>query len=108
MTDHLTHTGEQRTMFTCTECGKGIVALLDHSVTGNHVVECPHCGHEHCRVIEGGKITEDRWSSRHGNDKTRDAIRPRRVWKESGDVIQAQTTTASWFIRERWREKHYR
>jgi len=51
-TDHLTFKGEQRTVFQCTECNKGIVALLDYDIDGNHVIECPHCGHEHCRVIK--------------------------------------------------------
>ena len=32
---------------------------------GNHVLTCPVCGHEHCRVVKGGKITEDRWDSRN-------------------------------------------
>lgn len=104
-TDHLTHAGEVKTIFNCTECRKSIVALLDYSIAGNHIVECPHCGHEHCRVIENGRITEDRWSSRFGTDKTRDAIKPRRVWKHN--VLQAQTTSASEFIRQRWLEKYY-
>lgn len=102
--DHLTFDKETKTVFSCTECGKQVVALLDYAINGNHIVECPHCGHEHCRVIEGGKITEERWSSRYGTDKTR-AIIPRKVWKHS--VLPAQTTTASEFIRARWLEKYH-
>lgn len=103
MTDPLKFEGETRTDLSCHDCGNGFVALLDYSVNGNHVIECPHCGHEHCRVIEGGKITEERWSSRYGNDRNRDAKRPRRVWKSN--VLQAQTSSASEFIRQRWLEK---
>jgi hypothetical protein len=33
---------------------------------GNHVFNCPNCGHEHCRVVRGGRITEDRWDRRNG------------------------------------------
>lgn len=91
-------------MLDCTECHKHFVALLDYTITGNHIIECPHCGHEHCRVIESGKITEERWSTRYGTDQTRDAHRPRRVWKHN--VIQAQTTSASEFMRQRWLEKY--
>lgn len=103
-TDEHTFDKETKTVFNCTECSKQIVALLDFTINGNHIVECPHCGHEHCRVIESGKITEDRWSSRYGTDKSRDAIKPRRVWKHN--VLQAETTSASEFIRRRWLEKY--
>lgn len=104
VTDHLTFDKETKTIFNCTECSKQIVALLDYTINGNHIVECPHCGHEHCRVITDGKITEDRWSTRYGTDKT-NAIKPRRVWKHS--VLPAQTTSASEFIRARWMEKYH-
>lgn len=48
----------------CHQCGKGFIALLDFGINGNHIIECPRCGHEHCRVIKDGVITGDRWSSR--------------------------------------------
>src|SRR4051812_36105688 len=103
--DHLTFDKEVKTTMHCHECGKQFVALLDYSIDGNHIVECAHCGHEHCRVIEKGKITEERWSTRYGTDKDRDAIRARRVWKSS--VLPAQTTSMSEFIRARWFEKYH-
>jgi len=102
-TDHLTHDGEQKTVMHCHDCHKEFVALIDYSVTGNYVIECAHCGHEHCRVIENGKITDERWSSRYGSDKDRDAHRPRRVWKS--DSLPARTSSASEFIRQRWLER---
>ena len=36
---------------------------LDLSLNGNHVLNCPNCGHEHCRVVRNGVITGDRWDS---------------------------------------------
>lgn len=102
-TDPLVHDKPTRTDMHCHECSKGFVALLDYTIQGNHIVNCPHCGHEHCRVIEKGKITEDRWSSRHGSDKDKDGIRARRVWKS--DVLAMKTTSASEFLRARWLEK---
>lgn len=93
-----------KTVFNCTECSKGIVALLDYTITGNHIVECPHCGHEHCRVIEGGRITEERWSTRYGTDQTK-ANKPRRIWKHN--VIKAELSSASEFIRSRWLDRYY-
>lgn len=101
--DHLTFNKETRTDVSCTECGKQFVALLDYSINGNHIAECPHCGHEHCRVIVNGKITEERWSSRYGTDRQRDGIRARRVWKSG--VLPAATSSASEFMRQRWLER---
>lgn len=99
----LQHNEEIKTPLYCHECSKNFVALLDFTLEGNHVVECPHCGHEHCRVITNGKVTGDRWSSRYGSDKTRDAHRPRRVWKSNS--LPMRTTAASNFLHDRWLEK---
>jgi DNA-directed RNA polymerase subunit RPC12/RpoP len=104
-TDHLTFDKPTRTVMDCHECHKQFVAMLDYSLSGNHIVECAHCGHEHCRVIEKGKITEERWSSRYGSDKDRDGIKVRRVWKHN--VLPAATSSASEFIRSRWLERYH-
>lgn len=103
--DPLKFDKETRTDMNCHACSKGFVALLDYTINGNHVVECPNCGHEHCRVIVDGKITSERWDSRWGDDKTKDAHRPRRVWKS--DVLQAKTSSAAEFMRQRWLEGHH-
>lgn len=105
MTDNLTHNAEMRTDLYCHDCGKNFIALLDYRIDGNHVAECPHCGHSHYRVIQKGKITEERWNSAHGSDKAKDGIRARRVWKHN--VLPMQTSSASDFIRQRWLEKHH-
>jgi DNA-directed RNA polymerase subunit RPC12/RpoP len=105
-TDHLTFDKETKTVMDCHACANQFVALLDYTVNGNHVIECPHCGHEHCRVIEGGKITGERWDSRHGDDRSRDALRPRRVWK--ADALPAVTSSAAEFIRQRWLDRALR
>lgn len=88
--------GQQRTDLSCTECSKSFIAMLDLDVNGNHIIECPHCTHEHCRVIENGKVTGERWSSRH----QRVDVEPRYVWAHQS--IGAQTSSASHFIRSRW------
>ena len=49
----------------CHNCGKYVQFDIDTELEGNHVLKCPVCGHEHCRVVRGGKITEDRWDSRN-------------------------------------------
>jgi hypothetical protein len=51
----------------CHGCQNYVQFELDISISGNHVLDCPKCGHEHCRVVENGKITGDRWDSRNKN-----------------------------------------
>lgn len=80
----------------CTNCSKQFIALLDFGLDGNHVVECPYCGHQHCRVIKNGEVTEDRWSSR----LQRVDVDKRCVWKADSRPIV--TTTAAAFIRDAW------
>ena len=50
----------------CHNCNQYVQFDLDLSLTGNHVLNCPNCNHEHCRVIRDGKITADRWDQRNG------------------------------------------
>jgi len=57
---------EIRTEIYCHECNGYVRFTLDDSLNGNHIITCPNCGHEHCRVIKDGKVTGDRWSSRNG------------------------------------------
>lgn len=90
--------GIQRTEMHCHACSKGFVAELDLDINGDHIIECAHCGHEHCRTIKAGKITEARWDARNNADAIR--VSGRSVWKSS--VIQAKTSTVATFLHERW------
>lgn len=56
---------ERQELF-CHNCRKYVQFLLDTEIDGNHVIKCPNCGHEHCRVVKNGVVTEDRWDSRNG------------------------------------------
>jgi DNA-directed RNA polymerase subunit RPC12/RpoP len=90
-----------RTDMNCTNCSKAFVAQLDMGLDGNHVVECPHCGHEHCRVIKKGEVTGDRWEGR--NDGPRVEVDKRCVWKSDSQPMQ--TNTAASFLRDSWLNK---
>lgn len=85
-----------RTDMNCTNCHKDFIAQLDMSLDGDHVVECAFCGHEHCRNITNGVVTEKRWGSR----ATRIDVDKRCVWKSDSQPIV--TSMASWFIRDKW------
>jgi len=54
----------------CHECGNYVQFDLDLSLNGNHILRCPCCGHEHCRVVKDGKITDERWGSHNGGNIT--------------------------------------
>jgi len=56
---------EKQELF-CHGCDKYIQFDMDLSLSGNHVLKCPNCGHAHCRVVRDGKITDDRWDQRNG------------------------------------------
>ncbi len=88
--------GEVRTDMHCHSCSKGFLALLDHAIKGDQVIECPHCGHKHYRAVVDGVVTE----RRHGSDNDGQPVKCRRVWKH--DSLLMKTTSACNFIRERW------
>lgn len=50
----------------CHGCDKYFRFDLDVTKNGNHVIKCPGCGHEHCRVIKNGRITSTCWDQRNG------------------------------------------
>lgn len=49
----------------CHNCGGYVQFDMDLSLNGNHVLKCPNCGHEHCRVVKDGVITDIRWDQRN-------------------------------------------
>lgn len=89
-----------RTELHCHSCSRQFVAELEAGIDGQHVIECPHCGHEHFRVVTDGKITGDRWGQAADNSSSQKIVSARSVWKSN--VIQAQTSTVAVHIRERW------
>lgn len=58
---------KERQELWCHNCQHYVQFDIDLNLNGNHVLECPNCKHEHCRVVNNGKITGDRWDSRNGN-----------------------------------------
>lgn len=58
----------ERSELHCHECNQYVQFNLDVSINGNHVLNCPNCGHEHCRVVKDGKVSDTRWASRNRND----------------------------------------
>jgi hypothetical protein len=57
----------QRQELYCHACDKHVQFVIDMTLDGNHVLNCPNCGHEHCRVVKESIITDDRWDQRNGD-----------------------------------------
>lgn len=91
------HEGIVNTPLDCHDCNKKFVAKLDYDISGNHIIVCPYCGHQHCRAIKDGIVTSDRWSSKNGDNVICDT---ERYW--SHKTLGMQTTTASEHIRRKW------
>ena len=49
----------------CHSCSSYVQFDIDTELNGNHVLTCPKCGHEHCRVVKDGKVTDIRWDQRN-------------------------------------------
>ena len=45
----------ERQELQCHACGKYVQFDIDLSLNGNHVLNCPNCGHEHCFVSGVGE-----------------------------------------------------
>jgi len=58
--------GRRRQELHCHACDRFVQFVVDLDLNGNHVLNCPNCGHEHCRVVRDGVITDIRWDSRNG------------------------------------------
>lgn len=76
----------------CHRCGNYVQFKIDLGLEGNHVIICPKCGHEHCRVVRNGKITDIRWDSRNDDDRSNSQIYYATV------VSTSQTSTWTTYI----------
>ena len=48
----------------CHNCNRYVQFNLDTDLDGKHVLQCPNCGHEHCRYVNKGVVSDTRWDSR--------------------------------------------
>ena len=81
----------------CHDCRKYVQFNIDTELDGNHVVICPNCGHEHCRVVKNGVITGDRWDSRNNTY----AVSASTITYSSTSTY-ATCTAANYFTYQNW------
>ncbi|MGB7281576.1 MAG: hypothetical protein WBE13_04870 [Candidatus Acidiferrum sp.] len=75
----------------CHACDRYVQFEIDLALDGNHVLNCPNCNHEHCRVVRGGKITDIRWDQRNGLTY---AVSAECVSFTVGSVVTASTSNS--------------
>jgi hypothetical protein len=85
----------------CHNCGMYVRFDIDMSLDGNHVLECPVCGHEHCRVVKNGVVTEDRWDSRNGQRYRLFVVSSSStsIWSRA---ITSTSSTSNYFVYQSW------
>ena len=84
----------------CHGCNRYVQFTLDLGLDGNHVLDCPNCGHEHCRVVKDGVITGERWAQRNGythqiTSATTSAVSIGMIASNAAGGIAQWATTAS-------------
>lgn len=57
---------KQKQEIHCHACDKWVQFEIDLELDGNHILNCPNCDHEHCRVVRKGVVTDIRWDQRNG------------------------------------------
>ena len=49
----------------CSNCGRMLYFIRKEWKNGNIIIVCDYCGHQHCRRVENGEVTGDRWDARY-------------------------------------------
>lgn len=80
----------------CHGCENYVQFSMDLNMDGNHVLDCPVCGHQHYRVVRNGKITGIRWRNSAGT-----GIAVTRV-TYSVTSTSDSTTSSSVFLQQAW------
>lgn len=50
----------------CNACGYYLRFKIKPWKNGNLTIVCDNCGHQHCRRVENGVVTSDRWAGKNG------------------------------------------
>jgi len=51
----------ERTRLACHGCNQSFTAELHMEVNGQVEIDCPNCGHPHYRIVQGGRVTGERY-----------------------------------------------
>jgi len=89
----------------CHDCERYVQFAVDVSLNGNHVLNCPNCGHEHCRVVRDGKITDIRWDSHNRSSAYRAAVlgsTTTSTYTSYATVTSSTSATGTPFLYQAW------
>jgi len=88
----------------CHNCNHYVQFDIDMELDGNHVLLCPNCQHEHCRVVKNGVITDDRWDSRNATYYVSIASAATSTTSVTISLVSASTTsgTGALYLASSW------
>lgn len=90
---------DERQEIHCHACGKWVQFNIDTEMDGKHVLDCPSCGHEHCRFVDAGRITDQRWDQRNGD---LDVYAATGITVTSGATFTVTATSGYYFLNASW------
>jgi len=67
--DNLKRYGERISIEKCYDCGEIIKIKLNMDLKGVHMIKCPYCSYEHCRIVENGEIISTHHDPRKNKEK---------------------------------------
>lgn len=71
----------------CHDCGHYLRFKTKPWRTGNIIIVCDYCGHQHCRHVIKGQVKKDRWDKRYSSvDKTNGAMARQSLWEEEREA----------------------
>lgn len=91
----------QRQDLHCTNCGRHVQFDMDFGLDGNHEITCPECEHVHYRVVEGGRITEDRWRSSMQTYVVTSITSSAATYYTTA-IATGTSTAGTWFLHDAW------
>ena len=86
----------------CHDCTQYVQFDVDLELDGNHVFNCPNCGHEHCRVVKNGRITDIRWDRRNGPTVYVPRVTITSSTTSTYDLYAADSGTRSFYLYQAW------
>lgn len=99
----------------CNDCNGWILLNLNEGISGDFMIVCPNCGHEHPRTIKEGVMKEDNEVKVKGKSRivinrgsisgTRERIVPMKSAYNKDSRLHALEKKRGGFLAEKWLEK---
>lgn len=78
----------------CHHCENYVQFNLDTELNGEHILNCPVCGHKHYRYVNDGKISDKRW----GRDPSQQSYQAY-SYPVTGSITYSASSTFTVYLR---------